>query len=559
MPTGTRRFGVTASSKTSSTRESTCAGNSPQLRTALVAARQLGAGREQQILLLGEVGTGIKSLARAIHRVRMERVKTEGPFVELNCGAVLAQDFVATLNQFFLEKARGGTLYLRDPQRLPPQHQEVLRELIEKHQLLAADGQAPLARGPELFLFAIHHKRDELDLALEQLDRELYYRTEASCVRLPPLRERREDIPALVLGVLGQSQTGVALGVEASAWLCAQAWPGNALELVKCVEAAAERCLGTTLSVADLEERQPSGVGRDANLEAGARRTLLDNARRIERIMEDFQQHPAPPSLEQVKAWLYQFREPPQIELALLFLQNIKFETQKKLSEKILSCLKRKNLITPSGTVYAPMGHLKDSGVEQTYHLGHGELPVVPLTLEEAAQRHEPDEIEQIVLLDDLIGGGTQAGDFLRGWLGQGTDPRCPELTSKAQTLLLSKPVRYVVALAFQDGVAEVEKCALSLGIDLNVEVACPHLDPEGCFDSRVIGNRELRAAARALAEEIGRELWTEEGHPEWALGRGGNSQLIVIDTRPPTCTLPLLWKRGRYRGAPWLPLFPRK
>ena len=232
------------------------------------------------VLLLGETGTGKELLAHAIHAAS---VRADGPFISLNIAAVpdtlLEAEFFGVAPGAYTgaEKkgregkfrlAHGGTLFLDEIGDMPLALQaKLLRALQEgeieplgSNQLLPFDARVIAATS-----------RDLTRLVREGLFREdLFYRLNVLPIRVPPLRDRREDIPALV-EVLGEDmalRSGTQppeLSPEALALLAAQRWRGNFRELRNALEQATMRSDSHQIS-----EPQLAAVLRESGMEAPA-------------------------------------------------------------------------------------------------------------------------------------------------------------------------------------------------------------------------------------------------------------------------------------------------
>ncbi len=203
------------------------------------------------VLVRGESGTGKELVARAIHH---EGHRKAGPFVAVNCTALPASlleselfghvkgaftGATAARRGLFVE-ADGGTLFLDEIGDMPPDLQARLLRVLEDGEVRAvgADG----ARKVDVRIVAATHQDLEARVSDGRFRKDLYYRLDVAQVRLPPLGERREDIPALVEHFLGRAQERnprakvKAFSPELLAALCARSWPGNVRELENAVE-----------------------------------------------------------------------------------------------------------------------------------------------------------------------------------------------------------------------------------------------------------------------------------------------------------------------------------
>jgi DNA-binding NtrC family response regulator len=203
---------------------------------------------DSTVMLLGETGTGKEMLARAVHEASLRK---GGPMVVLDCGAVAPNLIESEL--FGHEKgaftgahgrrdgafvrAHGGTLFLDEVAELPLELQPKLLRALENGQVrpLGADKEVEV----DLRVIAATHRDLEADVKAGRLRQDLYYRLAVVVVRVPPLRERREDIPLLVRHFLsGLGRSDLELSPALMARLMDHPWPGNARELRNVVERA---------------------------------------------------------------------------------------------------------------------------------------------------------------------------------------------------------------------------------------------------------------------------------------------------------------------------------
>jgi two-component system NtrC family response regulator len=195
------------------------------------------------VVIVGERGSGKEWLAHVIHAQSEDRQR---PFVALDCGRLTGSALAGILfgEGELAQTAGAGTVYLRDPSRLPRDVQQRLTALLG-----AGDG-----RGPR-FIAGLPEDLDEarrvgLLAALED-------RLATLPIRLPPLRERREDLPRLVEQLLEHAAMAAGKRVTAltpAAWevLRAHPWPGNLAELYAVLAGACARAAGERLDSANL-------------------------------------------------------------------------------------------------------------------------------------------------------------------------------------------------------------------------------------------------------------------------------------------------------------------
>jgi DNA-binding NtrC family response regulator len=213
------------------------------------------------VLILGENGVGKEILARAIHNLS-PRVK--GPFVALNCAALtesLVQSelfghekgaFTGALHARagLLESAGGGTLFLDEIGELPITMQSKLLRALEERKVLRIGARAE--RDIDVRFVAATNRDPEQEIERGAFRQDLYFRLNGISLTIPPLRERKLEIPHLARMFLARAraeQSAPALSIAAStlAVLEAYAWPGNVRELKNVIERGAVLCQGEQL------------------------------------------------------------------------------------------------------------------------------------------------------------------------------------------------------------------------------------------------------------------------------------------------------------------------
>ncbi len=225
---------------------------------------ELVAKSDVPVLILGETGTGKEVVSRAIH-TRSKR--GNGPFIRVNCGAIPAELIDSQLfghekgsftgaaeqHQGWFERADGGTLFLDEIGELPLAAQVRLLRVLQDHQVERVGGRQPIH--VDVRIVAATH-RDLATMVKQRSFREdLWYRINVFPILLPRLRERIEDIPALVRHFSQRAAVRFGLPpVEASPadlrLLASYPWPGNIRELGAVIDRAAILGNGKTLEVA---------------------------------------------------------------------------------------------------------------------------------------------------------------------------------------------------------------------------------------------------------------------------------------------------------------------
>ncbi|HMC93761.1 MAG TPA: sigma-54 dependent transcriptional regulator [Polyangia bacterium] len=214
-------------------------------RTALVAPTGT------PVLVTGESGTGKELLARALHELGPN---PSGAFVAVNCAALpreLAESELfghergaftgaAARRSGWFEEASGGTLVLDEIGELPLDLQPKLLRVLESGRLRRVGGAGEIAVRVRVVAMTLRDLEGEVQRRTFRPD--LYYRLAGICVRLPPLRERRGDIPGLAAHFLREIEPEVGareLEAIALATLSAADWPGNVRELRNVIRRAA--------------------------------------------------------------------------------------------------------------------------------------------------------------------------------------------------------------------------------------------------------------------------------------------------------------------------------
>jgi transcriptional regulator with GAF, ATPase, and Fis domain len=224
------------------------------------------------LLILGETGVGKERLARAIHA---ESPRGGGAFVPVNCGALpeglLESELFGHEEGAFtgatrgrrgrFELAHGGTLFLDEIGEMPVHLQVKLLRALQEHEIQPLGGERSIP--VDVRLMAASNR--DLAVATErgEFRKDLYYRLGVVTLVLPPLRERREDIPELAesyvdhfRAVLGRETE--TLRPEALEALIAYEWPGNVRELINVIERAVLLCDGPEIGL----EHLPEGIAR---------------------------------------------------------------------------------------------------------------------------------------------------------------------------------------------------------------------------------------------------------------------------------------------------------
>ena len=205
-------------------------------------------------LVVGESGTGKELVARALHEAGPRR---DGPFIAFNCAAIPRDLIESELFGYrkgafsganteysgLFRAAERGTLFLDEITEMSQETQTKLLRAIQEHSVrpVGAAREVPV----DVRLVASTNRDPEAAVGSQVLRQDLYYRLQAHVLRLPPLRERLEDVPVLIEHFialfnqqLGRGEHTQGIGERALAAMCRYQWPGNVRELSNAVESA---------------------------------------------------------------------------------------------------------------------------------------------------------------------------------------------------------------------------------------------------------------------------------------------------------------------------------
>jgi DNA-binding NtrC family response regulator len=210
------------------------------------------AGTNASILITGESGTGKELVARAVH---FNSRRAKGPFLAINCGALNENLLEAELfgyekgaftgaaarREGLLKAADGGTIFLDEIGEVTPALQVKLLRALQEREVLPVGGREHVSFDARVVAATNRDLEDEVKAGRFRED--LFYRLSVIPVRVPPLRERRGDIPLLVRHFAARfaRELGVGerdVGPDAMAALASYGWPGNIRELMNAVEHA---------------------------------------------------------------------------------------------------------------------------------------------------------------------------------------------------------------------------------------------------------------------------------------------------------------------------------
>jgi transcriptional regulator with GAF, ATPase, and Fis domain len=242
------------------------------LKEVMELVRQV-APLNSPVLLFGESGTGKELVAAAIHRLSPRKEK---PFIKVNCGAIPESlidselfghekgAFTGALSRKRgrFERAHGGTIFLDEIGELKPDVQVRLLRVLQEKEIDRVGGVEPVQVDIRV-IAATHRDLDEM-VKQERFRQDLYFRIKVFPINIPPLRERKGDIPSLVDHFLNKKCQELGLGSppklapDAIDRLMVYDWPGNVRELENAVERSMILNKGHAINFNDI--RLPSGI-----------------------------------------------------------------------------------------------------------------------------------------------------------------------------------------------------------------------------------------------------------------------------------------------------------
>jgi DNA-binding NtrC family response regulator len=262
----------------------------------IVAAKDVG------ITLVGESGTGKEILARRVHELSQRRT---GPFIPINCAAIPEQLFESELfghekGAFTgaseraygkVEASHGGTLFFDEIGEMPLVVQAKLLRFLENRRFMRVGGTTKISVDSRIVCATLRPLDQEVKEGRFRAD--LYYRIQGVSLNVPPLRERRADVPPLVHQLLAQICTKHAIespriSRAAMAALRSYEWPGNVRELRNVIELVSLLRAGKQVRLRDLPgavrqaQADPDGAGaRDGALLVKLDTQLADIIRQV--------------------------------------------------------------------------------------------------------------------------------------------------------------------------------------------------------------------------------------------------------------------------------------
>jgi DNA-binding NtrC family response regulator len=233
-------------------------GNSARIRQVLRLVEKLGNCR-WPALLLGETGTGKEVVAREIHAYN-----PQGPFVTIDCSSMVgplmeSELFGHTKGAFtgaanpkigLIEAANGGTAFFDEIGELPLDLQAKLLRVLQEKEFRPVG--SLVTRRSDFRIIAATNRDLAKEVEKGTFRRDLYFRLNVINIRLSPLRERKEDIPALINHFLARVGGGHTLTAEALEVMLSYDWPGNVRELENCIQHMVAINSGPLLHIGDL-------------------------------------------------------------------------------------------------------------------------------------------------------------------------------------------------------------------------------------------------------------------------------------------------------------------
>ncbi len=271
-------------------------GRSPRFHGMLAEIRRAGP-LDAPVLILGETGSGKELVARSVHRLSR---RAAAPWVAVNCAAVPEPLLEAELFGYekgaftgaaaakpgLLELAHGGSLLLDEVGDLPAGAQGKLLRALEERTCRRVGGLE--GRPADVRVVAATHRDLVREMRTGGFREDLYYRLSALEIRVPPLRERPEDVPLLAVAFLerlksrGDAGAAEAFSEEALDALGQRPWPGNVRQLQNVVQRACARARGPLLAAGDLAEPGTEAPGEPAHEDMSRHR---DAVARFERTL----------------------------------------------------------------------------------------------------------------------------------------------------------------------------------------------------------------------------------------------------------------------------------
>jgi two-component system response regulator HydG len=276
-------------------------GQSAAVRTLLEKVARVGP-TDATVLITGESGTGKELVARELHEASR---RSDQPFIAVNCAAITETLLESELfghakgaftgavraRRGMFEEAHGGTLFIDEIGETSPGFQVKLLRVLQEGEVRRVGESTSIK--VDVRVIAATNQDLRRAIAEKRFREDLFYRLNVVPLRIPPLRERREDVPLLATHFLARynqrAGTDKVLGADAVARLKLHEWPGNVRELENMIEQAASLSLGREISAADIHTEGPSVTPAPAGshrlsdvVEEAERRAIRDALARCE-------------------------------------------------------------------------------------------------------------------------------------------------------------------------------------------------------------------------------------------------------------------------------------
>ena len=263
----------------------TIVGKSDALK-GLVEVAERVAKRNAKVLITGESGVGKDVIARFIHA---RSPRADQRFVALNCAAfsetLLESELFGHVKGSFtgayrdkigkLQQAHRGTIFLDEIAEMSVRMQALLLRFLENGEIQPVGSDAPPIRSDVRVLSATNRDLTEM-VAKGEFREDLLYRIKVAHIQVPPLRERKDDIRALIEHTLARCDDRVAIAEEALVLLERYRWPGNVRELQNVIEQMASMTAGDEIGIEDLPPSIAAPQGSHAYPRKERRRRVSD-------------------------------------------------------------------------------------------------------------------------------------------------------------------------------------------------------------------------------------------------------------------------------------------
>lgn len=231
------------------------------------------ADSDAPLLVMGETGVGKERLARAIH---YDSRRADGPFISVNCGAIPENLLESQLfghekgaftgatrtQRGCFELAHEGTLFLDEISEMPYHLQVKLLHVLQDYEVAPVGSEKKIP--VDVRVIVATNRNIKVEVEEKRFRKDLYYRLGVVSIVVPPLRERKGDIPALVESIASGLRARIGRDVneilpETIEALCSYSWPGNVRELINVLERAILLCENGQITLNDLPEEIAEG------------------------------------------------------------------------------------------------------------------------------------------------------------------------------------------------------------------------------------------------------------------------------------------------------------